>query len=153
MRLLHTSDWHVGKKIRGHSRHDEHEAVLDEIVRIAEEQTVDVVLVAGDIFETASPPPEAEDLVYRTLLALALTSAHVAVALGAVDEGHRSDCGVNIAKRHPHGDDVVGIERPVVLVLMPWCSTATRLLEQGLIVIEPHAIDAQKSCCYLSESG
>lgn len=89
MRLLHTSDWHVGKKIRGHSRHDEHEAVLGEIVSIAAEQAVDVVLVAGDLFETASPPPEAEDLVYRTLLALARTSAHVAVIAGNHDNARR----------------------------------------------------------------
>jgi exonuclease SbcD len=89
MRLLHTSDWHVGKRIRGHSRHDEHEAVLAEIVAIAEEHLVDVVLVAGDLFETASPPPEAEDLVYRTLLAFARTGAHVAVIAGNHDNARR----------------------------------------------------------------
>ncbi len=89
MRLLHTSDWHVGRKIRGHSRHQEHEAVLGEIVGIAEEQSVDVVLVAGDLFETASPPPEAEDLVYRTLLAFARTGAHVAVIAGNHDNARR----------------------------------------------------------------
>lgn len=89
MRLLHTSDWHVGKKIRGHSRHDEHEAVLAEIVGLAEEHAVDLVLVAGDLFEAASPPPEAEDLVYRTLLALARTGAHVAVIAGNHDNARR----------------------------------------------------------------
>lgn len=89
MRLLHTSDWHVGKKIRGHSRHDEHVAVLGEIVGIAEERSVDVVLVAGDLFETASPPAEAEDLVYRTLLAFARSGAHVAVIAGNHDNARR----------------------------------------------------------------
>lgn len=89
MRLLHTSDWHVGKKIRGHSRHDEHEAVLAEIVGIAAERSVDVVLVAGDLFETASPAPEAEDLVYRTLLAFAQGGAQVAVIAGNHDNARR----------------------------------------------------------------
>lgn len=89
MRLLHTSDWHVGKKIRGHSRHGEHEAVLAEIVSIAEDRSVDVVLVAGDLFETASPPPEAEDLVYRTLLSFARTGAQVAVIAGNHDNARR----------------------------------------------------------------
>lgn len=89
MRMLHTSDWHVGKKIRGHSRHDEHVAVLDEIVRIAQSESVDVVLVAGDLFETASPPPDAEALVYRTLLALAQDGRHVAVIAGNHDNARR----------------------------------------------------------------
>ena len=58
MRILHTSDWHVGKKIRGNSRADEHRAVLGEIIDLADRQRVDVVIVAGDLFETASPTPE-----------------------------------------------------------------------------------------------
>ena len=68
MRLLHTSDWHVGKTIRGRSRHDEHEAVLCEITEIARDHEVDVVLVAGDLFESAAPTPESEALVYDCLL-------------------------------------------------------------------------------------
>ncbi len=69
--LLHTSDWHVGKTIRGRSRADEHEAVLAEIVGIADAEAVDLVLVAGDLFDSAAPPPDAEQIVYRTLLELA----------------------------------------------------------------------------------
>ncbi len=68
MRLLHTSDWHVGKTIRGRSRADEHRAVLTEIAGIATDREVDLVLVAGDIFETAGPSPESEEIVYRALL-------------------------------------------------------------------------------------
>ena len=64
MKLLHTSDWHVGKTIRGHSRADEHRAVLSEIVTIAAEQQVDLIIVAGDLFETAAPTAEAEKIVY-----------------------------------------------------------------------------------------
>lgn len=71
MKVLHTSDWHVGKTIRGRSRADEHEAVLAEIVGIADAEAVDLVLVAGDLFDSAAPPPDAEQIVYRTLLELA----------------------------------------------------------------------------------
>lgn len=71
MRLLHTSDWHVGKLIRGASRADEHRAVLSEIATIAADEAVDVVLVAGDLFETAAPGPGSEQIVYRALLDLA----------------------------------------------------------------------------------
>lgn len=79
MRLLHTSDWHVGKLIRGRSRADEHRAVLAEIAGIAEAESVDVVLVAGDLFETAAPGPESEQIVYRALLDLAAVAPVVVV--------------------------------------------------------------------------
>ena len=47
MKILHTSDWHVGKVLKGRDRHDEHAAVLGSIVRTARDEDVDVVLVAG----------------------------------------------------------------------------------------------------------
>ena len=89
MRLLHTSDWHVGKAIRGHSRADEHRAVLAEIASIAGEHEVDLVVVAGDLFETAAPSAEAEQIVYRALLDLAGTGAEVAVIAGNHDNARR----------------------------------------------------------------
>ena len=89
MKLLHTSDWHVGKTIRGHSRADEHEAVLAEITAVAEAEAVDLVLVVGDLFETAAPLPDAEAIVYRHLLALAATGARVAVVAGNHDNARR----------------------------------------------------------------
>lgn len=80
MRVLHTSDWHVGKLIRGLSRADEHRAVLAEIADIAGRESVDLVLVAGDLFETAAPGPESEHIVYQALLALAQVAPVVVVA-------------------------------------------------------------------------
>ena len=70
MRFLHTGDWHVGKTLRGRSRADEHRAVLAEISEIANDRDVDAVLVAGDLFDTAAPGPESEEIVYETLLSL-----------------------------------------------------------------------------------
>ena len=89
MKLLHTSDWHVGKAIRGNSRAAEHRAVLAEIAGVAAEHEVDVVVVAGDLFETAAPSPESEEIVYRALLALAATGAVVAVIAGNHDNARR----------------------------------------------------------------
>lgn len=71
MKLLHTADWHVGRTIRGRSRDDEHRQVLAEIAKIAGEESVDLVLVAGDIFDTAAPAATAEEIVYQALLNLA----------------------------------------------------------------------------------
>ena len=79
MRLLHTSDWHVGKLLRGQSRADEHRAVLAEIAAVAGREAVDVVLVAGDLFETAAPGPESEQIVYRALLDLAQVAPVVVI--------------------------------------------------------------------------
>ena len=90
MRFLHTSDWHVGKSIRGRSRIDEHRAVLREIVAIAEREAVDAVVVAGDLFDAAAPPPDAEQVVYQALLDLtADRSRPVVVIAGNHDSAAR----------------------------------------------------------------
>ncbi len=89
MRILHTGDWHVGRMIRGRSRAAEHEAVLAEIAAIADRERVDLVIVAGDLFDTAAPSPESERIVYRALLALAATDATVIALAGNHDSDRR----------------------------------------------------------------
>jgi DNA repair protein SbcD/Mre11 len=89
MKLLHTSDWHVGKAIRGRSRVDEHEAVLAEVAGVAEAESVDLVVVAGDLFDTATPTAEAERVVYRALLDLAAGGRPVVVIAGNHDSPQR----------------------------------------------------------------
>lgn len=68
MRILHTADWHVGRSIRGQSRLDEHRDVLQELVAICRQKECDLVIISGDLFEHSVPSPEAEELVYATLL-------------------------------------------------------------------------------------
>ncbi len=70
MRLLHTADWHVGKPLRGRSRMEEYARALDEVAAVAIDRKVDAVLVAGDLFDSPAPPPEAEKLVYDFLARL-----------------------------------------------------------------------------------
>ena len=70
MRFLHTADWHVGKPLRGRSRADEHARALDQVAAVAVAARVDAVLVAGDVFDSPAPPPEAEKLVYDFLARL-----------------------------------------------------------------------------------
>lgn len=79
MKILHTADWHVGKTLQGHSRASEHEAVLAELADAARSNSVDLVLVAGDLFDTSAPTPEAERIVYRGLLALSEVAPVVAI--------------------------------------------------------------------------
>ena len=77
MKILHTSDWHVGKVLKGQSRAEEHAAVLAEIVEIARAEQPDLVLVAGDLFDTTVPAPAATELVTRALTGLRGTGAEV----------------------------------------------------------------------------
>ena len=67
MRFLHTADWHVGRTIRGRSRVPEFEAVLAEVIEIARAEEVEALLVCGDIWDTASPAPESDRLVFEAL--------------------------------------------------------------------------------------
>ncbi|MBO4569747.1 MAG: exonuclease subunit SbcD, partial [Clostridia bacterium] len=55
MKILHTSDWHLGKKLNSFDRFEEQRNVMREIVSIADKQNVDMVVVAGDLFDTYNP--------------------------------------------------------------------------------------------------
>ena len=85
MKILHTADWHVGKVLKNQPRFDEHQAVLADLVRVANDEDVDMVVVAGDLFETTTPNPQAQSLVMRTLLALRADGRHVVVLAGNHD--------------------------------------------------------------------
>lgn len=67
MRLLHTADWHLGKHLEGQSRLKEQEDFIDELVEIADEHNVELILVSGDIYDTFNPPAEAEKLFFRAM--------------------------------------------------------------------------------------
>ena len=85
MKLLHTSDWHAGKVLKGVPRLDEQRAVLAGLVDVARREAVDLVVVAGDLYESAAPPAEAQALVWSTLLDLRATGAAVVVVAGNHD--------------------------------------------------------------------
>src|SRR5690348_11330172 len=85
MKILHTSDWHVGKVLKGRDRHDEHLAALGSLVGTARAEDVDLVLVAGDLFETSAPTARSQGLVMQTLLALREDGRQVVVIAGNHD--------------------------------------------------------------------
>ena len=91
VRILHTSDWHVGKVLKGQSRVDEHVAVLAQVVEIARAEQPDLVIVAGDLYDTAAPSPESTRLVTRALSALRRTGADVVAIGGNHDNGAALD--------------------------------------------------------------
>lgn len=67
LRVLHTSDWHIGDTICSKRRYDEFEFALNWLYRVIEEKNVDVVLISGDIFNTSTPSSQAQELYYRFL--------------------------------------------------------------------------------------
>lgn len=85
MRILHTGDWHVGKKLGRIDRTREAEAVLDELVAIARDRVVDIAIVAGDLFDRGLPPFVSLRLVLDTLVRLADTGARVVAIPGNHD--------------------------------------------------------------------
>ncbi|WP_372775187.1 exonuclease SbcCD subunit D [Mangrovibacterium sp.] len=81
MKLLHTSDWHLGKRLDDFSRLEEQQAVMSEICDLAEREQADAVLVAGDLFDTFNPPTEAVDLLYKTLKRLTNNGRRPVIAI------------------------------------------------------------------------
>lgn len=81
MKILHTADWHLGKRLEKFSRMDEQREVLEEIIQIAEDNDVDGVLIAGDLFDNFNPSTEAVELFYRSLKRLSNNGKRVVVAI------------------------------------------------------------------------
>ena len=81
MKILHTADWHLGKRLDRFSRLEEQVLVMNEIVQIADEQNVDLVLVAGDLFDNFNPSVEATELFYKTLKRLSLNGRRPVIAI------------------------------------------------------------------------
>ena len=89
MKILHTSDWHVGKWLMGRERLDEQAQVLDEIIQICEAEQIELVLLAGDVFDTYTPSAEAEELFFEKVKKLAGENRAVLVISGNHDDGVR----------------------------------------------------------------
>ncbi len=81
IKILHTADWHLGKKLDSFSRLEEQVLVMNEIVEIADQQQVDLVLIAGDLFDNFNPSVEAVELFYKTLKRLSNSGKRPVVAI------------------------------------------------------------------------
>ncbi|MDF1613705.1 exonuclease SbcCD subunit D C-terminal domain-containing protein [Desulfurivibrio dismutans] len=86
MKILHTSDWHLGRTLYGRRRYPEFTALLDWLISVIEHQQVDTLLVAGDIFDTTAPGNRAQELYYRFLGRVAAVGCrHVVIIAGNHD--------------------------------------------------------------------
>lgn len=85
MRILHTSDWHLGQNFYSKSRATEHEMFLEWLLETAQSHDVDAIIVAGDIFDTGQPPSYARELYNRFVVNLQQTGCHLVIVAGNHD--------------------------------------------------------------------
>src|SRR5262245_39447252 len=94
MRVVHTADWHVGRLWKGITRLDEMAKVLDYLAAYLEREKVELLLVAGDVFDATNPGAEAEALVFRFFRRLGAKGIPAVVIAGNHDSPGRMDaCG------------------------------------------------------------
>ena len=126
MRILHTADWHLGKRLDDFPRLEEQREVMEEICEIAEQEAADVVLVAGDLFDTFNPPTEAVDLLYRTLKRLSAEGRRPVIAIAG---NHDSPDRIEAA-------DPLARECGILFAGYPHTEIPPYLLESGLRVLK-----------------
>lgn len=86
MKVLHTSDWHIGRTLYGRKRYEEFESFLTWLAETIQQEQIDALLIAGDIFDTSTPSNRAQELYYRFLCRVATSSCrHIVVIAGNHD--------------------------------------------------------------------
>jgi len=135
MRILHTSDWHIGRTFHGHSTLANLGTVLDALADIVREKSVDVVVVSGDIFDSATPAREAFDVLSRAIRQIREAGASVVITSGNHDSatrlGFQSEwaglAGIHVITRPEQFDEPVVIEDeygPVLFYGIPYLEPA-----------------------------
>jgi len=117
VKLLHTSDWHLGRTLFQTSLHEAHEQFLAWLLETALDQQVDAVLVSGDVYDRAVPPLDSVQLLDRTFLAFAEAGVPLVVVSGNHDSAVRLGFGSGLAaaSRIHLRTTVEAITDPVVL--------------------------------------
>lgn len=98
MKIVHTSDWHVGRRWKSIQRLDEMAAVLEHLARFIEREKVDLVLHTGDVFDSANPPAEPERLVNELFVRVGESGARMVVIAGNHDDAGRFDARALLAE-------------------------------------------------------
>jgi exonuclease SbcD len=146
MRVLHTGDWHFGRSLEGRSRLDEQAAFVDELVQIVKDEEIDLVLVAGDIYDSVNPPAAAEQLFYEALSRLTEGgNRHIAVISGNHDHPDRLSAAAPLAGKQ--GITLVGLPHSDLTAL-----DIARTGERALIYMLPYPSESRLQEL-LTESG
>jgi len=140
MKILHTADWHLGKRLDNYSRLPEQIEVMEEICEIADSEDVDAVIVAGDLFDAINPPVDAIELFYKTLKRLSRDGDRPVIAIAG---NHDSPDRIE-------SPDPLARECGIIFSGYPNTEVAAFRLDSGLEVVdsEPGFIEIR-----LPESG
>lgn len=113
MRILHTADFHLGKNLEGFSRMDEQEEFLKDFIKIVNENNIDLVIIAGDIYDNSNPPARAEKMFYGTLKQLSENGERlILVIAGNHDNPERLVAAGPLAREH--GIIMIGTPKTVI---------------------------------------
>ncbi len=164
MKVLHTGDWHLGKRLYGTERMDEAEAALAEIADIAEREAVDAVVVAGDLLDRRVVDPAAFGACLRALGRLAAIAPVLAVAGNHDDPDlwthlapHLAGSRIHVAGRvRPADEAVVSIDTasgPLHAALLPWPEPARMALGAGARVQDARGRYADRVAGVLAAYG
>ncbi len=126
MKILHTSDWHLGKKLYSRDRLPEQILVLDEIHSIAEEENVDCIVVAGDLFDVINPSNDANELFYKSIKKLSKNGKCPIIAIAG---NHDSPDRIESL-------DPLARECGIILLGFPKSKCSPFKLENGLEVLQ-----------------
>lgn len=113
MRILHTADFHLGKNLEGFSRMDEQEEFLKDFIKIVKENNIDLVIIAGDIYDSSNPPARAEKMFYSTLKQLSENGERlILVIAGNHDNPERLVAAGPLAREH--GIIMIGTPKTII---------------------------------------
>ena len=116
MKILHTSDWHLGRTLHKVDLHEHQAAFLDWLVELVRAEEVDVVVIPGDVYDRAVPAVTSVTLLDSALARLADTGATVVLTSGNHDSAERLGFGRSLMRSGVHLlTDVPGIEHPVTV--------------------------------------
>lgn len=85
MKILHTADWHLGKRLYKYDLRDDHERFLDWLIEVIEERNIDVLLISGDVFDTTNPNDGSMSLYYKFLTRMLPLACKIIVTGGNHD--------------------------------------------------------------------
>ena len=95
MRILHTADWHLGRSLEGNSRLSEQEEFIEELCEIVSNEDIDLILIAGDIFDSVNPPAKAEELFYYAIERLSNNGQRTVVGIAGNHDNPERLCAAN----------------------------------------------------------
>ncbi|SEN08852.1 exonuclease SbcCD subunit D [Paenibacillus sp. OV219] len=137
MRILHTADWHFGRSLEGRSRIEEQEAFVEELAQLVHDERIDLVMLAGDVYDSVNPPAAAEQLFYEAVARLADGGKRtIAVIAGNHDHPERVSASAPLAARS--GIQLVGMPTAEPLVI-----DVARTGEQAIIAALPYPSESR----------